>query len=99
MSSVGIKLHYILTHNNPADYLTKKKKNQMDSGLWNLGPKELRNPALWSEYINEKRPINGIPVYLGVIKISYDTYSNEPSGHIAVKTTAYRPRKRYLELV
>ena len=71
----GIKLHYILTYNNPADLITKYQPDALVCKLWCEGPPILRHQAQWLVYQPPRAKVDCVPVYLGSVSISPDEYS------------------------
>ena len=67
----NMKLCYILTDNNPADFLTKHIPGALSSDLWLKGPQILKNSASWSQYSPPKGKVDEIPVFVGNISKSY----------------------------
>ena len=66
-----MKLCYILTDNNPADFLTKYIPDAITSDLWLKGPKVLKDQACWNQYSPPKGKVDEIPVYVGNINKAY----------------------------
>lgn len=74
INSLAIKVCYIITHNNPADCLTKHVPGALCTSLWNNGPEILLSPSDWIQYKIPKGKRDEIPVYVGHVAIS-DSYS------------------------
>ena len=66
-----MKLCYILTDNNPADFLTKNIPDALTSDLWLKGPQVLKDPACWKQYSPPKGKVDEIPVYVGNVSKTY----------------------------
>ena len=70
IDTLSIKLCYIITHNNPADCLTKHVPGALSSSLWNDGPEILMSPADWILYKIPQGKRDEIPVYVGHVGVS-----------------------------
>ena len=83
IAAYKMKLCYILTDNNPADYLTKHKPDALTSPLWCKGPDILKSTADWIQYVPSQGMKDEIPVYVGHISSSKavdDSYSIKVEG-------------------
>ena len=61
----NIKLHYVMSHNNPADHLTKITKVRPHDKAWLEGPGLLRTQEHWKEFTKPIGKKDTIPIFQG----------------------------------
>ena len=61
----NIKLHYVMSHNNPADHLTKITKVGPHDKAWLEGPGLLRTQEHWKEFTKPIGRKDTIPIFQG----------------------------------
>ena len=66
---LNIKLHYIVSEFNPADYLTKPSEIGPHHPLWTQGPDILNHQERWIEFTKATGSKDTIPVFQGPLII------------------------------
>ena len=67
VQQLDIKLHYIVSEFNPADYLTKPSEVGPHHPLWTQGPDILNHPERWIEFTKAIGSKDTIPVFQGAL--------------------------------
>ena len=62
---LDIKLHYIVSESNPADYITKISEVGPHDPQWTEGPDILKHPERWIEFMKTTGNKDIIPVFQG----------------------------------
>ena len=64
---MDIKLHYIVSESNPADYITKASEVGPHHPQWTEGPDILNYPERWIEFMKTIGNKDTIPVFQGAL--------------------------------
>merc|ERR1711888_354703 len=81
---LNIKLHYIVSEFNPADYLTKPSEVGPHHPLWTQGPDILNHPERWIEFTKTIGSKDTIPVFQGALTTQPPNQDNAEEHHYEV---------------